>query len=164
MDPVAPELTEADPQLLREPVLSVLKVSWNLAWYDDIDSLVAHCKRTMDEKDQDIRYCFQKSLPFTSVIVIYKPDVTVLMQLRYSVTDHCSYSTDLLLTPKDKVIVRASYIPCALQQCIHDVENATSHDMVSNAIKRLHFYLTVGQKDSIADELYDLEWMTSLQR
>ena len=60
MDPVPPELTEADPQLLREPVLSVLKVSWNLAWYDDIGSLVAHCKRTMGEKDQDTRYCFKK--------------------------------------------------------------------------------------------------------
>ena len=82
MDPVPPELTEADPQLLREPVLSVLKVSWNLAWYDDIDSLVTHCKRTMDEKDQDTRCCFQNFLPYISVIVIY---VTFLMELRCSV-------------------------------------------------------------------------------
>ena len=164
MDPVAPELTEADPQLLREPVLSVLKVSWNLAWYDDIDSLVAHCKRTMDEKDQDIRCCFQKSLPLYLCDYYLQARCSRFNGITLLWSDYCSYSTDLLLTPKDKVIVRASYIPCALQQCIHDVENATSHDMVSSAIKRLHFYLTVGQKDSIADELYDLEWMTSLQR
>ncbi len=74
------------------------------------------------------------------------------------------YSSNLLLTAKDKAVYRASCLTSALTQCIYDIQNATNHDMVTMAVHRLHTYVTIGQKDSIVDKLLESDWMDALHR
>ncbi len=74
------------------------------------------------------------------------------------------YSSNLLLTTKDKAVFRASCLKSALTQCIYNIQNATNHDMVTTAIHRLHMYVTIGQKDSIVDKLLGTDWIDALHR
>ncbi len=68
------------------------------------------------------------------------------------------------MSAKDKVVVCTSHVVSALKRCVHDVENATSHDMVSAALTRLGLYLILGQKEPVIEELYKLDWMNCLHR
>ena len=75
-----------------------------------------------------------------------------------------SFSVQLQLTGMDRRVLRAGCVPHALQQCVYDVENATSHAMVTVAVLRLSSHLVAAGHYLDSSVVQCLGWTDVLTR
>ena len=75
-----------------------------------------------------------------------------------------SFSTQLQLSSMDRRVLGAGYIPYVLRQCVYDVENATSHAMVTTAILRLSSHLVACAQYLDSSVFQSLGWTDVLTR
>ena len=77
----------------------------------------------------------------------------------------CRFSPRMALTPVDLTIVQTTHLPHALRLCVHDIENATSHQAVSAAVLRLRSQLVAaGPTPGVSSALCEHKWMEALAR
>jgi hypothetical protein len=78
----------------------------------------------------------------------------------------CRFSPRLRLTSVDRAVMASSYLEFAIQKCIHDIQNATSHHAVAQALNSMKAHLLIGgptTKDAVA-VLYKFQWTDALER
>ena len=76
-----------------------------------------------------------------------------------------SFSPRLKLTAQDVTILQTSHLPSALQCCVQDVENATSHQAVTAAVVLLRAMLVAaGATEGMAATLHKYKWREALAR
>ena len=75
-----------------------------------------------------------------------------------------SFSPKLKLSRMDTSVLRTSYIPTALKQCVHNIENAMSHDMVGRAVLRLCSYMVISTGQQVSSQLQAVNWKGAVHR
>ncbi len=74
------------------------------------------------------------------------------------------FSSRLHLSNVERCIVSCSHVASALQQCVYDVENATNHGRVSQAVIRLSSYLVAARHHGVCQLLTHVKWTNALKR
>ena len=74
------------------------------------------------------------------------------------------FSNKLRLRRTDKVIMLTSDSRSALEQRLQVVENAVSHDVVCDALRRLSLYSAATVDHDVISVFASLEWEKSVQR
>ena len=75
-----------------------------------------------------------------------------------------SYNIELRLRTTDRLILLASHLPTALRNCVHELQNATSHDHVCAGVQRIMLYLVAARHHGIVELLLETQWLESLAR
>ena len=74
------------------------------------------------------------------------------------------FSSLLNLTKVERGLLEATYIPYALQNCVHEIENATGHVAVSKAVLRLTSYISTAGPYDFSNTLHGLKWREAIAR
>ncbi|XP_069111957.1 rotatin-like isoform X2 [Argopecten irradians] len=74
------------------------------------------------------------------------------------------FSAKLHLTCSDRVIIQATHLRQGMREAVYDISNAMSHKGVSSALNRLLTYLVTAQGYQGVDDVFNLEWFTTIGR
>ena len=99
--------------------------------------------------------------PFYKLIQIKSSEALVF---NLDIFSHSRYTGPLQLTTVDCIVLAASYLPAALRDLLHGVQNATSHRAVSSGVSGLTAYLVVSGSSRVGPVLTANKWHQSVDR
>ena len=70
----------------------------------------------------------------------------------------------LMLSGKERAVLRASLIPYAVERCVHDIENATNHAPVSKSAIRLALLLVGCRQTNIIELMQTFGFKIAIER